>query len=179
MKHSVKLCCSNCEFVTAFILCLIVFAVFLFFFVRCELRKNSLLSTEESGNSFSQERLNWVQTLIPLLVSFWRMVLTNCTSDPEKQLQSLHPLRPGLLPPPSQGPGRGSDQPRQLRHGLHRLPGLGRHLRTGPPHIWGRGTLLLLLTALLSSKSSLFCVFQFAKYIYLKFGTLLFKKHKF
>ena len=50
-----QVCCSNCEFVTAFSLCLIVFSVFLFFYMRCELRKNSLFSTEQDGNSFSQE----------------------------------------------------------------------------------------------------------------------------
>ena len=50
-----KLCLGNCEFVTVFILCFIVFSVFLFLFINCQLLNNEYISALETQyNEVSQ-----------------------------------------------------------------------------------------------------------------------------
>ena len=95
LKHSVKLCCSNCEFVTAFALCILVFTVFLFFFVRCELRKNSLLSTEKNENSFSQECIQLNKNILYLFFPL------ECFQSNLLQIRRSNssPISPAFTPP--------------------------------------------------------------------------------
>lgn len=54
-----KLCRTNCEFVTVFILCFAVFIVFLFFLVKCELNNQLLLSLNTTSSGFSQVCWLW------------------------------------------------------------------------------------------------------------------------
>ena len=72
-----KLCCSNCEFVSAFTLCLIVFTVFLFFFIRCETRKYQQLSVGKDENSFSQESIQTKILNINLFAYFFMKNVLN------------------------------------------------------------------------------------------------------
>ena len=53
-----KLGLANCEFVTVFILCFLVFVVFLFLFINCKLLNNEYVSSLETKyNEVSQESI--------------------------------------------------------------------------------------------------------------------------